>query len=350
MRRALLPRLALGLALSLLLPAAASAQVPDPRGVAAGSPNPIAGIPFFLDKEWGPAWRQHRHLLRRGRRGEAGLMLKIAQNPQFKWFGKWAGGGSPYRIMRDYFERIDHQMPGAVPQIVAMRHEGDQCNPSYTGGGARGDELTRSWWRGFARAVGDRRVVIAFEPDSLGTVDCLAASRRGARLKLLRDGVEILSALPNATVYLDAGASDWETPAATARKLRAIGVDKVRGFMLNATHMDWTGNNVRHGLKISRLVGGKAFIVNTSHNGNGPIHIRRWIDRSRNLWRRETVWCNPPGAAVGPAPTTNTGNPLVDAFLWIERPGYSNGRCNGGPPTGVWWLERALALAKRGHW
>jgi endoglucanase len=341
---------ALAILVTLAASASSSAQAPDPQGAAPGSPNPLAGLPWFVDHEWGPAWREHRHLLKLGRRGEAGLMLKLAEQPQFKWFGRSSGTASPYRTMRGYFERMDQSMPGAVPQIVSMRHEGNDCGPHYTGGGARGDELTRSWWRGFARAVGDRRVVIAFEPDSLGTVGCLAASRQGARLRLLREGVDILSALPNATIYLDAGASDWQGPAETARKLRAIGVDKVRGFMLNATHMDWTAANIRHGLKVSHLVGGKPFIINTSHNGNGAVHYRRWIDRSRHLWRQETVWCNPPNSAAGSAPTTNTANPKVDAYLWVERPGYSNGRCNGGPKTGVWWPERALALARRAHW
>ena len=57
-----------------------------------------------------------------------------------------------------------------------------------------------------------------------------------------------------------------------ARKLRRVGVAKVRGFMLNATHYDWTRNNIRYGLKLSRLVGGKHFIINTAENGRGPIH------------------------------------------------------------------------------
>ena len=57
-----------------------------------------------------------------------------------------------------------------------------------------------------------------------------------------------------------------------APKLRAIGIHRVRGFMLNATHMDWTAKNIRYGRRLSRRVGGKPFIVNTSHNGNGPLH------------------------------------------------------------------------------
>ena len=97
-------------------------------------------------------------------------------------------------------------------------------------------------------------MVIAFEPDSLGTIDCLTPSRRDDRLRLLRYGVTALSKLPNAIVYLEAGASDWEAASRTAKQLRAIGIAKVQGFMLNATHYDWTSANIKHGLAISRKV------------------------------------------------------------------------------------------------
>ncbi|PRC61106.1 hypothetical protein C6A85_12490, partial [Mycobacterium sp. ITM-2017-0098] len=30
-------------------------------------------------------------------------------------------------------------------------------------------------------------------------------------------------------------------------------------------------------------------------------------------------WCNPPGRALGVAPTTATGNGQIDAFLWVKR-------------------------------
>ncbi len=50
---------------------------------------------------------------------------------------------------------------------------------------------------------------------------------------------------------------------------------------------------------------------------------------------------------LGPAPTTDTANARVDAYLWIGRPGYSGGACNGGPlPVGSWWAKRALMFAQ----
>ncbi|RKN54957.1 endoglucanase, partial [Streptomyces klenkii] len=84
----------------------------------------------------------------------------------------------------------------------------------------------------------------------------------------------------------------------------------------------------------SELLGGAHFVIDTSRNGNGPYE------------GTDEPWCNPPGRALGDAPTAGTGDPLVDAYLWIKRPGESDGECRGGPPAGQWWPEYALALAR----
>jgi endoglucanase len=113
--------------------------------------------------------------------------------------------------------------------------------------------------------------------------------------------------------------------------------------MLNVTHYDWTSNNIRHGQQISRLTGGKPFVISTAFNGRGPVHYRKWISHSRHIWRTVNVWCHPLKRGLGPAPTTDTHYRRVDAFMYIGRPGYSAGACNGGPtPVGTFWTERAL--------
>ena len=86
----------------------------------------------------------------------------------------------------------------------------------------------------------------------------------------------------------------------------------------------------RDGQRISALVGGKHFIIDTSRNGVGG----------------NGEWCTTRGRALGALPTTRTGNVLVDAFLWVKQPGESDGTCNGGPKAGRWWPEYALELAR----
>jgi endoglucanase len=318
--------------------------LPDPRGVDPASPNPLSGVRFFVDT-WEPSWRQWRRYVRRGQRRRAGLMWKVAREPKFKWYGRFTRplGSVVGRVLAQASAR------GEVPLMAVLRHRGRDCSEGYLAGGSAEDGATRAWYRTFAAAVGSARVVIAFEPDSLGTVDCLAPSRRLARLQTLRYGVEVLSRLPNATVYLEAGASDWEPARRTAWQLRYIGVNLVRGFMLNVTHYDWTARNIRHGLRISRLTGGKPFIVSTAFNGRGPIHYRA---RRARRWRRINVWCHPLKRGLGIPPTTDTHHPKADAYMWIGRPGYSGGSCNGGPlPVGSWWARRALMFARyQTHW
>ena len=117
--------------------------------------------------------------------------------------------------------------------------------------------------------------------------------------------------------------------------------------MLNVTHYDWTANNIRYGLDISRRVGGKHFMISTSFNGRGPVRYKRWLNRRNNIWRIANVWCHPLKRGLGIPPTTDTHSAKVDGYFWIGRPGYSGGKCNGGPlPIGSWWPERALMFAK----
>jgi endoglucanase len=316
----------------------------DPRGVDPAAPNPLLGQRFFLDR-MEPAYMQWVRWKRTGETAKANQIWKLAREPRFRWFGKFTAPRMQKKI-RGYLDRVQCDQPGTVPLMVVMRHQGKGCSGTYRAGGVAEDRRTMRWYDDFADSVGNNRVVIAFEPDSLGTVDCLAYDRRKARLDVLRYGVDRLSQLPNATIYLEAGASDWEPATRTAKQLRYIGISKVRGFMLNVTHHDWTRANILHGLQISRMVGGKHFIINTSYNGRGPLHYRKWINRAKHKWRTINVWCHPGLRGLGPAPTTATANPMVDAYMYINRPGYSAGSCNGGPlPVGTWWASRALMYA-----
>jgi endoglucanase len=321
-------------AVSLVGPSAAPSAPPvaDPRGVNPFSPNPLEGLEFYVDRD-SPSWHQWQAYRRAGDARKADLIWKIAREPKNLWLGRFTRPNFAVKVRR----LIDAaKADGSIPIFTVLRAQSTGCGPGYQGGGPAEDAATRDWYDDLARVIGDDRVVIAFEPDSLGTIDCHARSRRDDRLRLLRHGVTALSRLPGATVYLEGGASDWESARRTAKQLRAIGIAKVRGFMLNATHSDWTRANIRHGLEISRRTGGKHFVINTAENGRGPVHYRR----NR---RRITVWCNPGLRGLGPPPTTSTAHPKVDAYLWINRPGYAQS-CQGRPIA--WYPPRALAYAR----
>ena len=321
------------LVLSAILVAAAIATPAQ-----ASQANPLAGLKLYVDRD-SPSWRQWESYERSGQTQKANLIWKIAREPRAVWLGRFTRPNFHVKVRRIIDAAVGD---GAVPLFTVLRAQSAGCGPHYDGGGRAEDIRTRGWYDDLARTIGSDRVLIAFEPDSLGTIDCHAPSRRDDRVRLLRYGVDSLSRLPNATIYIDAGASDWEPAERTAKQLRAVGIAKVRGFMLNATHYDWTRANIQHGIEISRLTGGKHFVINTAENGRGALHYRLANGRLRN------VWCNPPLRGLGVAPTTNTSDPIVDAYLWISRPGYAQS-CQHRPIE--WYPPRALEYARRAtHW
>ncbi len=325
--------------------------------VGPNDPSPIAGAPLYVDAFEQPSARAFRAALADGRTGDAAKLGKIARHNIFRWIGKT--DENPERAARNFLTKKVHaEQPGAVPGITVLNHVGERCGGGYDGGGSRENARYRRWIDRFAAGIGGFRVIIAFEPDSLGTLKCMNSRGRRARLANMKYGIDKLSQLPNATVYVEATASDWRPAREVAGYLRRIGISKVRGFMLNATHQDTTRNNVRYGQRLSRMVGGKHFVVNTAENGSGRLFVRQRRPRKRNF----LVHCNPKNSSLGHWPTTTLdyqGRPLpdkVDGYLWIGRPGGSGGPCRqfssryamrGGPSAGKFWLKRALLLAGR---
>ena len=111
------------------------------------------------------------------------------------------------------------EQPGCVPQIVILRHQGNAVLPAATPAAARPRiRAPRDWYRDFARGVGDSRVVIGFEPDSLGTIECLPGSRRDAASRLASCATASTCCpscrTPRSTSRR--GASDWESAKRTA--------------------------------------------------------------------------------------------------------------------------------------
>jgi endoglucanase len=126
-----------------------------------------------------------------------------------------------------------------------------------------------------------------------------------------------------------------------ANLLRRAGVDRIQGFFLNSTHFDWTSREIQFGEAVSRMTGGKHFVVNTGENGRGPLATADPVHHGNE------VLCNPPGRGLGPLPTADTGYPNVDAFAWTTNPGESGGRCvPGAPATGAYWPAYAEMLVR----
>ena len=198
------------------------------------------------------------------------------------------------------------------------------------------------WITQVADGIGNFRVVLYLEIDSLMETHCLTHAQLRTRLQELAYAVRALARDPHALVYMDAGAPDgWSSARTMAGYLRRADIAQAQGFFVNATHYDWTTTDVRYGQQIARLTGGKHFIVQTDDNGRGPLVP---ADRARH--GNENL-CNPPGRGAGPL-SWSTGYEYVDGFLWFNDPGNSDGTCGAGdPPTARFWPAYAVGLVQR---
>ena len=262
----------------------------------------------------------------RGSRSDRELLEYIAAQPTGTWFGDWNRD-----VARDADRLMDAASGrGQVPVIVAYNIPHRDCG-AYSAGGAGSAEGYREWIRDLARGIGEREAIVILEPDALGLVSCLTHDARSERFSLMREAVSVLKSRTNAHVYIDAGHAQWVEADEMAQRLHLAGLAQADGFSLNVSNFVSTERNLSYGEQLSRRLNGAHFVIDTSRNG-GDVAAGEW--------------CNPDGAALGRAPTTNTGHPLADAFLWIKPPGESDGNCNGGPDAGQWWSDYAIQLAR----
>jgi endoglucanase len=276
--------------------------------------------PYSQAKQQADAWRSSRP-------SDAALLDKIASQPQGFWFGGWSGD------VRAAVDSVLTAANGKVPVLVAYNIPKRDCG-GYSAGGAAEADAYRSWIRSFAQGIGSRTAIVVVEPDALPGMTCLSEADQSTRLNLLRDAATVLNAQPGTAVYIDAGHSRWLSATDAAQRLNDAGISQADGFSLNVSNFGATSGEVAYGNQVSALVGGKHFVVDSSRNGNGA----------------NGQWCNPSGRALGERPSLQTGQPLADGYLWVKRPGESDGTCNGGPVAGQFWPEYALGLAERASW
>jgi endoglucanase len=306
-----------------------SAAAPPPS--ASAPPNPLAGRRIHLNLE-SPAVALARDLRAAGRHADAALIDKIATTPNALWLGDWTGE-DPGPVVRRYVTAA--RAATALPLFAVYRIPGRDCG-HYSGGGAADAAAYRAWIDALDRALTGPAALV-LEPDALALLGCRTPADQQQALDLIRYAAATLSRDPARTIYLDAGNSSWHPEALMAMRLRAAGVDLVRGFSLNVANYRWTHEELAYGSRLATALGGDAhFVVDTSRNGRGATP--------------DGHFCNPPGRGLGPRPTTDTGNAQADALLWIKAPGESDGPCNGGPPAGHFWPEGALALARNSAW
>jgi endoglucanase len=312
------------------VPAPPEGEAPPIEATPRGSSDPFANERFYVEPNSAAA-RTQQEWSKAGRSGEAAEIAKIATQASAEWFGDWSyGHGSTAGDVNWWVSAAT--AAGTLPVLVAYDIPWRDCSQD-SAGGASDASAYRQFINGMAEGIAARKAVVILEPDALAELTCLSAAQQSTYYSLLSYAVAHLSESPAVSVYLDAGNAGWQPASTMAARLRKADVAGARGFSLNVSNFDTTASESAYGEAIDHELGDTAhFIIDTSRNGQGSA--------------AGGAWCNPPGRGLGTPPTSATGNPLIDAFFWVKRPGESDGTCNGGPSAGTWWPEYALELAQ----
>lgn len=337
--------------------------------------------------------------------------LRLAKIPSAAWFAYGTPELAEARA-RDLVGRAaaERQLPVLVAYNIPYR----DC-ALYSAGGAADSRAYLDWVRGLAAGIGDRPAIVILEPDGLGVIpwhrtldgdieacrpDGQDEAAAGRRYEELRGAVAILAALPKVRIYLDGTGSSWLAPGEIASRLIKADVARVSGFFLNVSNFESDDRVVPYARWVSDCIalvtrGGidpracpsqyhpATFDDRTTWKATDAAYDRLFaqtglrrdparqrhavIDTSRNgkgswkappgKYRDPEIWCNPPGRGLGRRPSLDSGNPYVDAFLWIKVPGESDGECFRGtagpadpernvaaPPAGQWFPAQAREL------
>ncbi|MCX5556142.1 glycoside hydrolase family 6 protein [Streptomyces sp. NBC_00038] len=246
---------------------------------------------------------------------------RIADRPAAVWFADFTPSTIAGRVRA---VTSGGAAQGRVPVVVPYAIPGRDCGGASEGGAPDLDAYD-GWIDNFAAGLGSSEVIVILEPDSLAQASCLSAGQRADRFaSLARAGRVLKAANPRARVYYDAGHSDWNPAATQAALLKQAGAASAAssdGIFTNVSNFHRTSAEITYAREVLSALGGPAglgAVIDTSRNGNGAP--------------ADGEWCDPSGRRIGQAPTLNTGEARIDAYLWVKLPGESDG-CKGTPGT-----------------
>jgi cellulose 1,4-beta-cellobiosidase len=330
----------LSLALCAMCTAAIAAAEP------AAPPNPFQGASFYV----GPEWRAELESASAAAPAKAASLRSLANQPVALWVNS-------IDAAKNKVPRWLDGARGKLAVLVLYDLPNRDCSAAASAGelgpGDEGryrsevvDPLAAQ-----LRAHPDQRVAVVIEPDSLANLVTNANVEKCAKSDALYRGAIAYAvsslAMPNVSLYLDAGHAGWLGWDAHRARIavifkevldRAGGAHKIRGFATNVS-----GYSVLRGDDGRRLeasnpcpdelsyveklsadlakvgIADKGFLIDTSRNGRAGV-------RSQS-----SHWCNIEGAGLGERPRAAPA-PNVDAYFWIKVPGESDGTSDAKAP------------------
>lgn len=238
----------------------------------------------------------------------------IAYQPTAGWFDPW---GLPWVVDFLANAKATNKLPVLVSYYL-----------SYLGCGSLSDSQMsayRTWVQQYAKYIGSQPALLVLEPDQLAMIPCMSSSAQSQRYQLFNYAADQFNTYaPNTWVYMDSGNSNWIPAQTMAGILVAAGISKVHGFSLNVSNFRWDSELKPYGMKINDYLQAsigtrKAFVHDTSRNGNGPT--------------ADAQWCDPAGRKIGASPRVLAINGEPEMYLWIKEPGGVDGCAHA---SGFW--------------
>jgi endoglucanase len=386
MRRLLvLPLTALLMCATAMTATAASATVTN-------APVRPSDARLFVPAPTPAAITQIAQLARTGDWRDALLVGEMVTTPQ----AVWLTGGTPAQVRT----QVQTTMAAAarqraVPTFVAYDVPGRDC-AQFSAGGALDEASYDAWIDGVAAGIGRQQAIVILEPDALGLLPSTCGLSSSVfpftdtqRYAELNHAVTALAAHGDVSLYLDGTHSAWESVGTISQRLITAGAQRATGVFVNVSNYQPTPELIDYGTWISECIAivtdpanplfgnpdacgsqyfpatqsdfstwdlttqwyaqhlGSSkptthFVIDTSRNGKGPNAMTTFAAPPFNQPSSVIAalatgsWCDPPDSGLGLRPTTRTGTPLLDAYLWVKTPGQSDGQCDAAGGVRAW--------------
>lgn len=255
----------------------------------------------------------------------------IGKAGQALWITDYYSTSSVRSAVHDYAQRANEANKTPMMSIYAIP---DRDCGLYSAGGLPDGPTYRRWIREVAAGMKGTHPIVVLEPDAVAFMGDPRCTNAGPRQRLLTYAAKRL-AHTGAWVYLDAGHSGWRSAEVMAPLLKASGIRYARGFSTNVGNFRQTSDELGYARRLARELASrglknKHFIIETARNGARPGPPNGDV-------------CNPTAARLGKLPKL-VFQGWLDGYLWIKHPGESDGPCNGGPSSGIWWPDGARLL------